>query len=180
MRVEFTGRHIDVTEPIRKFALDRLDRLPAVDEMIEVHFILTAEKHQRHIAEVNLKTRNGFHNCTDESTDMYTSIASALDKLEKQVLKSKKRHVDRRRHAVSPRVIAADSVTEIEPELAEQIPEVIRTDGAGVKPLSIDEAATRISGSGHGFLAFRNSKTDRLNVVYKRKDGNIGWIEPEQ
>ena len=174
MRVEFTGRHIDVTEPIRKFALDRLDRLPAVDEIIEVHFILTAEKHQRHIAEINLKTRNGFHNCTDESSDMYTSIASALDKLEKQVLKLKKRHIDRRRHAVSPRVIEAGSLAEIEPEVAEQIPEVIRTDVAGVKPL------TRISGSGNGFLAFRNSKTNRLNVVYKRKDGNIGWIEPEQ
>lgn len=180
MRVEFTGRHIDVTEPIRKFSLDRLDRLPSVDEMIEIHFILTAEKHQRHIAEINLKTQNGFHNCTEESTDMYTSIASVLDKLEKQVLKSKKRHIDRRRRAVSHRVSESDSLADIEPEVAEQILEVIRTAGAGLKPLSIDEAATRISGSGDRFLAFRNSKTDRLNVVYKKKDGNISWIEPEQ
>lgn len=103
MHVEFTGRHIDVTEPIRQFAMDRLERLRSLPDVIEVHFILSAEKHQRHIAEVNLKTRDGFHNCTDTTSDMYTSIASALDKLEKQVLKSKTRHLTKRRGGDGPR-----------------------------------------------------------------------------
>jgi ribosome hibernation promoting factor len=96
VHVEFTGRHIDVTEPIRQFALDRLDRLRSLPDVIEVHFILSAEKHQRHVAEVNLKTRKSFHNCSEVSHDMYTSIASALDKLEKQVLKSKTRQIQKR------------------------------------------------------------------------------------
>jgi putative sigma-54 modulation protein len=86
-----------VTEPIRQFAMDRLERLRSLPDVIEVHFILSAEKHQRHVAEVNLKTRDAFHNCADTTNDMYTSIASALDKLEKQVLKTKTRHLTRRR-----------------------------------------------------------------------------------
>ena len=180
MRVEFTGRHIEVTEPLRKFALDRLERLRTIHDIIEVHFVFTAEKHQRHIAEVNLKTRGGFHNSKEVSNDLYTSIASVLDKLEKQVLKTKTRHIKRRREAQSPRIIEADSVANVEPEVAERIPEIIRTDGTGVKSLSIDDAATQITASDNDFLVFRNAKTDRLNVVYKRNDGDIGWIDPDQ
>ena len=56
------------------------------------HFILTVEKHQRHIAEVNIKTRHDFHHGEEVSTDMYTSIAAVLDKVEKQILKDKERH----------------------------------------------------------------------------------------
>ena len=105
MKVEFTGRQLDVTEPIRKFALDRLERLRSLPEIIEAHFILTSENNQRYIAEVNMKTRNDFHNCTDTTSDLYTSIASVLDKLEKQVQKSKTKNLKQRRTAVNPRVI---------------------------------------------------------------------------
>ena len=180
MRVEFTGRHIEVTEPIRKFTTDRLERLRSLHDIIEVHVTLTAEKHQRHIAEVNIKTRHESLHTSDETNDMYTSIASALDKIEKQAQKSKTRHIKRRRTAVSARVIEAASVAEVEPEIAERLPEVIKTDSAGLKPLSIDDAATQIGSSSGDFLVFRNAQTGRLNVVYRRNDGNIGWIEPKQ
>ncbi len=180
MKVEFTGRRLDVTEPIRKFALDRLERLRSLPEIIEAHFILTGEKHQRFIAEVNLKTRNDFHNCTETTSDLYTSIASVLDKLERQVRKSKTKNLKRRRAAGNPRVIEADSAAEIDPEIAERLPEIVRSDQVGIKPLSIDDAATEITASDKGFFLFRNSQSDRLNVVYRRKDGNIGWIDPDQ
>lgn len=180
MRVEFTGRHIDVTEPIRQFTLDRLERLRSIRDIIEVHFVLTAEKHQRYVAEVHLKTRHDFHDCIDVTSDMYTSIASVLDKLERQVRKSKTRTLKRRRAVISPRVIEAESVAAVEPEFAERLSELIRSDRGGTKPLTIDEAAMEITSSGNGFFIFRNSKTERLNVVYRRKDGNIGWIDPPE
>lgn len=180
MRVEFTGRHIDVTEPIRQFAMDRLNRLRTLPDIIEVHFVLSAEKHQRHVAEINLKTRHEFINCTDTTTDMYTSIASVLDKVEKQVQKTKTRQKRKRRVDVGARAISPESILEIEPEMAEQLPEVIRSDGAHLKPRSVDEAAYDLTSGGVAFLLFRNSETDRLNVVYKRRDGNVGWIDPEQ
>ena len=179
MHVEFTGRHIEVTEPIRQFALDRLERLRSLPDVIEVHFILTSEKHQRHIAEVNLKTREGFHNCTDVTHDMYTSIASALDKLEKQVLKSKSQNISKRRKAVSVKVIEAESVAEVEGEVARELPEIVPADVSSVRPMSVEEAATDLSGSEDGFLLFRDSRSERLSIVYKRKDGDVGWIHTE-
>jgi len=62
MSLDITGRHIEVTEPLRKFATDRFERLRGIaDEVLETHFILTVEKHQRHICEVNIKTRHDFY-----------------------------------------------------------------------------------------------------------------------
>ena len=183
MSVDITGRHIEVTEPIRKFATDRLERLRAgVDEILEVHFILTVEKHQRHIAEVNIKTRRDFYHGEEVSTDMYTSIAAVVDKVEKQILKDKERNVTRKRHNNNHKggeVITTTSVVEVEEALGEQLPRIIRNNEVAAKPMSVDDAAIHIGGSDREFLVFRNSDTERLNVVYKRKDGNIGWIEPE-
>ena len=181
MSVDITGRHIEVTEPIRKFATDRLDRLRGiVDEILEAHFILTVEKHQRHLAEVNIKTRRDFYHGEEVSTDMYTSIASVIDKVEKQILKDKERNVTRKRHNNNKggEVITTTSVVEVEEVLGERLPRIIRNNEVAAKPMSVDDAAVQIGGSDRDFLVFRNAQTERLNVVYKRKDGNIGWIEP--
>ena len=180
MKIDIKGRHIDVTEPIRKFATDRLEKLRGVgDEIMEAHFILTVEKHQRHIAEINIKTRHDFHHCQEVSTDMYTSIAAVLDKIEKQILKSKGRSMARKRRSADGSVVRTTSVVEVEEVLGERLPRIIRTHEIAAKPMSVDDAAIAISDSEHDFLVFRNSDNDHLNVVYKRKDGNIGWIEPE-
>jgi ribosome hibernation promoting factor len=179
MKVDITGRHIDVTEPIRKFTTDRIERLRGIgDDIMEAHFILTVEKHQRHVAEVNIKTRHDFHHGAEVSTDMYTSIAAVLDKIEKQILKSKGRVMARKRRGNGNGVVQA-SIGEIEEALGERLPRIIRSNEIAAKPMSVDDAAIAIGDSNHDFLVFRNSDNDRLNVVYKRKDGNIGWIEPD-
>jgi len=181
MSIDITGRHIEITEPIRKFATDRVDRLRgATDAVQEVHFILTVEKHQRHIAELNLKTRRDFYHAEEVSTDMYTSIAAAVDKVEKQVLKDKERLVGRKRHNNHKgEVVTATSVIEVEELLGQGLPRIIRQNEIAAKPMSVDDAAVQVGDSDHDFLVFRNATTERLNVVFKRKDGNIGWIEPE-
>jgi putative sigma-54 modulation protein len=182
MSVDITGRHIEITEPIRKFATDRLERLRGImDEIQEVHFILTVEKHQRHIAEVNIKTRRDFYHSEEVSSDMYTSIAAVVDKVEKQILRDKGRTVTRKRHNNNKvaEVITTRSVLEVEEVLGERLPRIIRTHEMAAKPMSVDDAAIQITDSDHDFLVFRNADSERLNVVYKRKDGNIGWIEPE-
>jgi len=181
MSVDITGRHIEITEPLRKFATDRLERLRGIiDEILEVHFILTVEKHQRHIAEVNIKTRRDFYHAEEVSADMYTSIAAVLDKVEKQILKDKERSVARKRHNNNgSEVITTTSILEVEEALGDRLPRIIRNNEVAAKPMSVDDAAVQIGDSDRDFLVFRNADTERLNVVYKRKDGNIGWIEPE-
>lgn len=182
MSVDITGRHIEITEPIRKFATDRLERLRGSAEAIqEVHFILTVEKHQRHIAELNIKTRRDFYHAEEVSTDMYTSIAASIDKVEKQILKDKERNVTRKRHNGHHKgeVVSTTSVVEVEEILGERLPRIIRQNEVAAKPMSVDDAAVHVGSSDSDFLVFRNADTERLNVVFKRKDGNIGWIEPE-
>jgi putative sigma-54 modulation protein len=182
MSVDITGRHIEITEPLRKFATDRLEKLRGgADEILEMHLILTVEKHQRHIAEANIKTRRDFYHGEEVSTDMYTSIATVIDKVEKQILKGKERNVARKRNNNhrGAQVITAASVPEVEEVIGDRLPRIIRNNEVAAKPMSVDDAAVQVGGSDSEFLVFRNSQTERLNVVYKRKDGNIGWIEPE-
>jgi len=181
MSLDFTGRHIEITEPLRKFATDRFERLRGIaDEVLETHFILTVEKHQRHICEVNIKTRHDFYHGEEVSTDMYTSIAVVLDKVEKQILRDKGRVTTRkRRNGNNASAVVTTSVLEIEEALGEKLPRIIRSNEVAAKPMSVDDAAITIGDSTRDFLVFRNADTERLNVVYKRKDGNIGWIEPE-
>ena len=179
MSLDITGRHIEVTEPLRKFVTDRLERLRGIsDEILESHFILTVEKHQRHIAELNIKTRHEFYHGEEVSTDMYTSIAVVLDKVEKQILKDKGRHAARNRRGNGNDVVSTASVVEVEEVLGQKLPRIIRNHEVAAKPMSVDDAASEIGDSEKEFLVFRNAQTERLNVVYKRKDGNIGWIEP--
>jgi putative sigma-54 modulation protein len=99
MKVDITGRHIEVTEPLRKFAMDRIEKMHgSVDDIMEVHVVLTVEKHQRHAAEANIKTRHDFHHVQETSSDMYTSIAAIFEKVEKQLLRSKDKTISRKRH----------------------------------------------------------------------------------
>ncbi len=112
MKVDITGRHIEITEPLRKFAMDRIERMHGVvEDVMEVHLVLTVEKHQRHAAEANIKTKHDLHHTHEISSDMYTSIAAVFDKLEKQLLRSKEKNLSRKRHG-------ADRETEtVEPEV---------------------------------------------------------------
>src|SRR5262249_17410767 len=140
MTVDITGRHIEITEPLRKFATDRLEKMRGiVEEVMEAHFILTVEKHQRHIAEVNIKTRQYLHHCAEQSTDMYTSIAAVLDKIEKQILRSKGKNMSRKRRNNNAGVVTG-TTREAEIEIGEKIPRIIRTHEIAAKPLSVDDA----------------------------------------
>jgi putative sigma-54 modulation protein len=99
MKVDITGRHIEITEPLRQFSADRIEKMHGVaDDIMEVHLVLTVEKHQRHSAEANVKTKHDFHSIHETSTDMYTSIAAVFDKVEKQLLRSKDKTITRKRH----------------------------------------------------------------------------------
>ena len=104
----------------------------------------------------------------------------AVDKVEKQVLKDKERLVARKRHNNHKgEVITTTSIVEVEEILGQGLPRIIRQNEIAAKPMSVDDAAVQVGDSDHDFLVFRNATTERLNVVFKRKDGNIGWIEPE-
>ena len=87
MKVNYTGRHMELTEPLKQFTRERLDKMATyLDDIIDVHVILGVEKH-RHAAEITLKTRASAFVASATTDDMYTSITQAVDKLEAQAHK---------------------------------------------------------------------------------------------
>ncbi|GLH72028.1 hypothetical protein GETHLI_05300 [Geothrix limicola] len=87
MKVNYTGRHMELTEPLKHFTKERLDKMATyLDDIIDVHVILGVEKH-RHAAEITLKTRTSAFVASATTDDMYSSITQATDKLEAQAHK---------------------------------------------------------------------------------------------
>jgi len=87
MKVNYTGRHMELTEPLKKFTKERLVKMATyLDDIIDVHVILSVEKH-RHMAEITLKTRASAFVASATTDDMYGSITQAVEKLEVQAHK---------------------------------------------------------------------------------------------
>lgn len=95
MQINLTGHHVDITDSLRGYVSDKFQRLERhFDEINNVHVVLTVEKH-RQIAEANMNVNGGELFATSEETDMYASIDSLVDKLDRQVIKHKEK---RQRH----------------------------------------------------------------------------------
>ena len=177
MRVEYTGRQIEVTPAIQKFTEGHLKKIrKLLGESIEVHAILTVEKY-RHIAEINLKSRSFKLNGVEETNDMYSSINAVLEKIERQALKAKDRKIAKKRKtsaANSERSLAVPESGRANPDH----PRIIRTESHAAKPMTVEEAVLEVTNSKIDFLVFRNAESEKVSVVYRRKDGNFGLIEP--
>ena len=183
MNIEITGRHIDITPAIRHFTSDKLNKLERwIDEVIEAHVILSVQKH-RHIAEIVIRGRHHTFTGTDETGDMYASIGNAVDKLEKQARRLKDKWNTRRKHARSTHEVARFTIVDEEDhngDLSQQdSPRIIRTAVNTKKPMSVEDAALVLFDSDFEFLVFRDAQSQRVGVLYRRRDGNLGLIEPE-
>ncbi len=175
MQVAYTGRNIEVTSALRDFTEGHLKKIRKIlGEAIHVHVTLTVQKH-RQIAEVHLHSRSLDINGLEETNDMYASINAVLDKAERQALKHKGKKITRKRHPAS-RPASTPSTSPNRPPSG--VPRVIKSTSFAAKPMSIEEAVQEVSGSDGNFLVFRNADSEKISVVYKRKDGNFGLIEP--
>lgn len=177
MKVEYTGRQIEVTPAIQEFTEEHLKKIRKIlGEMIEVHVILTVSKY-RHSAEVNLKSRTFNINGIEETHDMYTSINAVLVKIERQALKHKGKKIDRKRKSTTTAQAAAAARTEAVSGNSEAR-QVIRSSSFAAKPMTVEEAVEEVDTSNSEFIVFRNAESERVSVVYRRRDGNFGLIEP--
>ena len=172
MHVTVTFRHMDSSEPLRKYAEEKSERLSKyLFEPIEIHWSLSVEK-IRHNADANI-TANGVSIKAQESTqDMYSAIDAVLDKLEKQVRKHKEKLKDHKPHTDQPpgKILPKAS----RPEGGSRI---VKTENRFAKPMSVEEAAEQMGVADHDFLVFLDSQTNNINVIYRTDDGNYGLIE---
>ena len=189
MQLDITGRHVEITPALREFAEEKLRKLERLlDEPLEIHVVLSIAKH-RHTAEIQVKSRSGVFAGAEETGDLYASIGEVVDKLERQALRNKEK-MRTRRVKKGPRRPEAAAVMEAQaappPAASDTTPpalveasRLVRGRGYRVKPLSPEDAVLELENTNEDLLVFRDAETDRVNVVYRRKDGNFALVEPE-
>lgn len=177
MKIEFTGRNFTVSPAIKKHITSHFKKLDTLlNGATRAHVILSVGKHHRHLAEIVVNWHDHALTSKADTTDMYNSALQAIDKLQRQAVKVKGKLITRKHQAPSASEIAPSPVPPVEPETP--APRIIRSRRYSVKPMTPEEAMLRVAEAPEQFLVFRDAETDRVGVIYKRKDGNYGLIEP--
>ncbi len=191
--VTVTGRHLAITAAINDYAQKKVESLHLeYPRIIDARVILEVDKY-RHRAEVVLVCCNHITiEASEESTDLYASMDQVIGKVARQMrkyktrlLKSHRPHRNETVRYLEEQVFDADTFEEFEQEVtapgyteAAPEPEVIQTEKYPVKPMFVDEAVLQMDMSTRQFVVFLNAKTDKVNVLYRRKKGDYGLIEP--
>ena len=174
MQLSVKGRSLEITPAIRAYAEEKLSRLTRyLENIVSMHVVLSVNKH-RQIAEVTLRVRDLTIRAEEEGDDLYSSIDLVVEKLERQILRYKERIM-----AHAARGGNRGGRSGAEAPVAEEEPRVVKTKRFAVKPAVVDEAILQMNLLGHNFYVFRNAATEEVNVVYRRRDGHYGLIEPE-
>ncbi len=173
MNIQITGKNIPVTDSLRETVQKKLKKLDRYFEPdTEVTVVLSIER-ARQIVEVTIPLSGVILRGEESTDDMYSSVEGAVRKLEKQI------HHHRTRLERRLRGDAFHDLSGVPEDGDEPVQKVVRTKRFAVKPLDVDEAALQMQLLGHDFFVFMNADSGEVNVIYKRKDGNFGLIEPQ-
>ena len=180
--VRITGRHVQATEAIKRYAESKIDNLHLdYPRIIEAHVILDVEKYRQSV-EIILHCSNHISiEASAETSDMYASIDGAVDKIAQQMRKYKTkilRNHRPRRHEVQHFEEQVLSVPADFEHHEESEPSIIQTERYPVKPMFVDEAVLQMEMSKRQFVVFLNAKTEKINILHRRKDGSYGLMEP--
>ena len=180
MKIEYVTRSYSPDEQVRRYAEDKLKKLlKFVEDPVEAHVTLSLEKH-RAIADLQVSHRHGTLKARESADQMLDAVNLAVDKLETQAERNRKKHKDERRRAQRESNGHHWPVDVIErASLDGGGARVIKSGTLPIKPMSIEEAAMELDASEHDFVVFRDSESERVSVLYKRRDANYGLIAPE-
>lgn len=177
MRLQVKGKNLEVSDSIRRYAEQRLSKLNRqLHELTQVELELCVEKNpsiaQNQVAEATVWTKGPTLRAREASGDMKVSIDQLTDKLLRQVehYRAKRSRRQARGNGIPP-----GGPMSIEEDTT---PQIVKTKQFAVKPMSAEEAALQLELVGHDFFVFRNDESDEVNVIYRRRDGGYGLIEP--
>ncbi len=174
MRVIVSGKNISVRPSIREYIEGKLDKFDKYFKSdVDVKVTLGVEK-DRQTVEITMPLKHGVTFRAEEtSDDMYSSIDMVMDKLTKQMRKHKTK-IEKRYHRQESIKIA--DIPSYEGD--EEESKIVKMKSFPIKPMDPEEAVLQMEMLNHDFFVFMNGDTDEVNVVYIRKDGNYGLIEP--
>lgn len=177
MGLTVTFRHLEPNEALKSYSEEKVLKIERyVPNLNEAQVILSLEK-RRHIAEVIINVNKGKITAKEVSEDnMYSAIDLVMDKIESQARKYKDKltsHKDQHRKA-KHNILSVESVSDNDKT------DVVRTESVIVEVMTLDDAIEHIKLIDNEFLVFKNSATESVNILYKRRDGDLGLIEPDK
>jgi putative sigma-54 modulation protein len=188
MDLVIKGKNMDVTEALRDYAQQKLSRITKIfdgiiDAQVEFNVIKNKSVQNDQIVEVTLHLSGGVIRAEEAKDNMYAAIDLVTDKVERQLRRFKGKHVGNfDRTKTSSGVLELElPVTVVSAEEFEEEAEhaqIVRNKQIDVKPMSAEEAARQMEMLGHDFYVFRNLDSKEINVLYHRRDGHYGLIEP--
>jgi putative sigma-54 modulation protein len=181
MQLQVKGRNLEVSDAIRSYAEQKLAKLERQLEDPRVELELALERNpsiaENQIAEATIWTRGPVLRAREASADMHASIDQLVEKLERQVTRYRTQGRSRRRkeaRANGPAPAAGPAGAD-----EDETPAIVKTKHFAVPPLTAGEAVLQLELIGHDFFVFRSAESGQVNVVYRRRDGQYGLIEPQ-
>jgi ribosome hibernation promoting factor len=187
MATAITGRNYELTPKIRTMLEKKLSKVQErlFDDVIDVRCVLQVQKY-RNICEILIVGKEHDVKAVQQSDEsMEDAINAAVDHVKRQAQKNRKKIRDHHRTARgSEGVVTGWKVQVLEPGRLREAndhnrPRIIKTNNLPIRPMSIEEAAMRLDDSKNEFIVFRDLDTDKISVIYKRRDNNLGLIAPE-
>jgi putative sigma-54 modulation protein len=174
--VRFVSHDITLAKEFQEHAQKSLDSLRRIYPNMQEAEVEVKRERGRFVVEVTLKIARYLLRAQEKATSLRAAFDKAIDKIDRQLHRHKERLIDRRRRA-KPLVAF---MTETEVISQPQVPEfaIVRTKKFSVKPMTIEEAVIQMDLLGHDFFVFVNAETGQVNVLYKRKAGGLGLLEP--
>jgi putative sigma-54 modulation protein len=176
VRLQVKGKNVEVTDSLKDYALQKLGKLDKhLNDAARLELELQVEKNPsisaNQVAEATVWTKGPILRARESSTDMKASIDQLVDKLERQATRyrEKRRRGPGKGHAAPTHRAAAE----------DGAPLIVKTKQFPVKPMNPEEAVLQLELVGHDFFVFQNAETVAVNVVYRRRDGDYGLIEPQ-
>ena len=175
MKISIYSKNLQLTDSLREASIKKLRRLDKFFQQdIEAKVVLSIEK-KIHKVEVTIPFNGRIVRVEEYSDDMYNALDEAVESLEQQIRKHKTKLQNKR---YSSQSIKFENIEPLDYEEEEEF-KVVKTKRFAIKPMNIEEAILQMDLLKHNFFVFLNADTEEVNVVYKRKDGNYGLIEPE-
>ena len=180
MRLQVKGKNVEVSDSLKLYAQEKLGKLDKhLNDAARLELELAVEKNpsiaESQIAEGTIWTKGPVLRARESSPDMRASIDLLVEKLERQA----RRYRDKRRPRTGGRAGGAAEVETVSPAIDEESPVIVKTKQFAVKPMTPEEAVLQLELIGHDFFVFQNADSTDMNVVYRRRDGDYGLIEPQ-
>jgi putative sigma-54 modulation protein len=172
---------MEQSDALKSYAEEKLDRVAKyIDGPISVQVYFTVEKKIRHIVEIVISAKGVSTKASEATNDMYAAIDAVIDKMERQLkrykekIKAHKPNGEERGRQLTKKIFQAESIeSSVEPT-------VIKAKTETAKPMSVEEAVMQMNLLHKDFIVFTDAGSSEINVLYRRKDGNFGLIEPKQ